>query len=107
MKKLALALVTALLGLTLTVSAQDEKKAQPDRLSGTVRSVDAKSMTIEITMSRTPTTVRKIMWDANTKVLVGDTPGTSADIKESMRIVAIGKFEGVNLKATTIRVRTQ
>ncbi len=107
MKKLFLVLLTALLGIALTVSAQDEKKAQGDRLSGTVKTVDAKTMTIEITMSRTPSAVRKIMWDESTKVLVGDKPGSSSDIKEGMRIVAVGKFEGVNLKATTIRVRTQ
>lgn len=107
MKKLMLAFLSALLGLSLLAPAQNEKKAQPDRLSGTIRMVDASTMTIEITTRSTPTATRKIMWDASTKVLVGDQPGTAADIKEGMRIVAIGKFEGVNLKATTIRVRTQ
>lgn len=107
MKKLIVVLFAALLGLSMLSFAQDEKKAQGDRLSGTVKYVDAKAMTVEITMSKTPSAVRKVMWDASTKVTVGDKPGTSDDIKEGMRIVAVGKFEGVNLKATAIRVRPQ
>jgi hypothetical protein len=107
MKKLLVALLAVTLGLSMTMLAQDDKKGQADRLSGKVKTVDAKTMTIEITMSRTPSAVRKVMWDASTKVQVGDKEGTSADIKEGMRIVAVGKFEGVNLKATRIRVRNQ
>lgn len=99
------ALVFALglmLALSLSLVAQE---AKPDRVSGTVRSVDAKAMSIEVNLSQTPTAVRVVLWDDKTKVQLGSNPGTAADIKEGMRIVAIGKFEGVKLRATSIRVR--
>lgn len=107
MKRVLVVLLAVMLGLTMLSFAQDAKKAEGDRLSGTVKSVDAKTMTIEMTMRSNPTAVRKIIWDSATKVTVVDQPGTAADIKEGMRIVAVGKFDGVILKATAIRVRPQ
>jgi outer membrane murein-binding lipoprotein Lpp len=102
MKRSVFAALVAVLALTLAGIAQE---AKPDRISGSVRSVDAKAMSIEVNMSQSPSTVRTVFWDANTKVTLVDKPGTAADIKEGMRIVAIGKFEGVKLRATDIRVR--
>jgi len=104
MKRSVFAALVAVLALTLAGIAQE---AKPDRISGTVRMVDAKAMSIEVNMSQTPSAVRTVFWDANTKVTLVDKPGTTADIKEGMRIVAIGKFEGVKLHATDIRVRPQ
>ncbi len=102
MKRSVFVALIAVLALGLTGTAQE---AKPDRISGTVRSVDAKAMSIEVNMSQTPSAVRTVFWDASTKVTLVDKPGTAADIKDGMRIVAIGKFEGVKLRATDIRVR--
>lgn len=78
------------------------QEAKPDRLSGRVRHVDKKAMVIEMAMSRQPSAIRKIMCDANTKFTVLGKPGKFEDVEEGMRVVAIGKFEGVNLKATEV-----
>ena len=94
--------LAAVLAISLLSFAQQQK---PDRVSGTVRMVDAKAMSIQVNLSQSPSAVRTVLWDAATKVQLEDKPGTSADIKEGMRIVAIGKFEGVKLHATDIRVR--
>lgn len=102
MKKALVFALALAIALSLSLVAQE---AKPDRVSGTIRSVDAKAMSIEVNPSQTPSAVRVVLWDDKTKVLLGDKPGTAADIKEGMRIVAIGKFEGVKLRATDIRVR--
>jgi hypothetical protein len=107
MKKLLIVLMTVLLGLAMTAAGQGEKAPPGDRVSGTVRSVDAKAMSIEVNLSQVPSAVKTVLWDANTKVTLVDKPGTAADIKEGMRIVAVGKFDGLKLRATGIRVRPQ
>jgi hypothetical protein len=89
--------------LALTVSAQEEKK-QPDRLSGVVKSIDTKAMKIFIT-PRNSSAERVVLYDSATKIFIGDKEGKIEEVKESMRLVAVGKFEGVNLKATEMRAR--
>ena len=42
------------------------------------------------------------MYDANTKFTMQGKPGTADDLKEGLKIVAIGKFEGVKLQATQV-----
>jgi hypothetical protein len=79
-----------------------QKKAKPDRLSGIVKSVDKSKMTIEMRMRTSASAVRQIMYDASTKFTMQGKPGTADDLKEGLRIVALGTFEGVNLKATQV-----
>jgi hypothetical protein len=45
------------------------------------------------------------MYDTATKFYAGDKEGKIDDVQDGMRIVAVGKFEGVNLKAAEVRVR--
>jgi hypothetical protein len=82
-----------------------QEKAKPDRLSGYVESMDKAKNTIVMHTRAAPTVKRNIMFDENTKVLVANKPGNIDEVKEGMRIVAIGKFQGVDLKATDISVR--
>lgn len=79
-----------------------QKAAKSDRLSGVVKSVDKGKMTIEMRGRKSANVVRIIMYDANTKFTMDGKPGTADNIKEDLGIVAVGKFEGVNLKATQI-----
>jgi hypothetical protein len=79
-----------------------QKAAKPDRLSGVVSSVDKGKMTIGMRGRTSANVVRQIMYDASTKFTMQGKPGTAEDLKEGLRIVAIGKFEGVNLKATQV-----
>lgn len=76
----------------------------PDRLSGSVKSIDKKTMVIELT-PRNSTAVRKVHYDANTKFTLIDKPGKVDDVMEGMRIVAVGKFDGVDLKASNISLK--
>ena len=76
--------------------------AKMDRLSGVVKSVDAASMTIEMRMRTSPNQTRKIMYDGSTSFTLDGKPAKAEDTKEGLRIVALGKFEGVNLKASQV-----
>ena len=105
LRRIALSLVAMAVCSLLAVSAQEA--AKPDRLSGVVRQVDKSTMKIMIAPRNQPTAQRVILYDANTKIVVSEKPGAIEDVKDGMRIVAIGKFEGVNLKATNITVRPQ
>jgi hypothetical protein len=80
---------------------------KPDRLSGVVRQVDKTKMVIEITLSSNPSSVRKIHYDANTKFTFDKKPAQADVVKDGLRIVAIGKFEGVDLKATDVSLRNR
>jgi len=95
------------LGVTLPfgfagIALAQTKKAKPDRLSGVVKSVDAGAMTIEMHIRKNPNQIRKILYDGSTTFTMGGKPGKAADAKEGYGIVALGKFEGINLKATQI-----
>lgn len=79
-----------------------QKAARPDRLSGFVKGVDKAKMTIEMRGRTNANIVRQIMYDANTQFTLQGKPATADDLKEDLRIVAIGKFEGINLKATQV-----
>jgi hypothetical protein len=80
-----------------------EKK--PDRLSGVVKSVDKAKMTVDLTPSKSPNAVRKVMFDASTKFTLDGKPAQADALADSLRIVAVGTFEGVNLKATEISLK--
>ena len=92
--------LTALpLGLAGMALAQNKK---PDRLSGAVRSIDKATTTIQMTMRAASTAVRSVMYDPSTKFTLNGKPATADDVKSGQRIVALGKFEGVKLKAATV-----
>ena len=77
----------------------------PDRLSGVVRSVDKAKMLIEINLSSNPNSVRKIIYEAATQFTLDDKPAQADAIKDGLRIVAIGKFESLDLKATKVSLK--
>ena len=93
--------ITLPLGLAGVALAQG-KKAKIDRLSGIVQSVDAGASTIQMHVRKNASQVRKIMYDNSTTFTLDKKPAKASDVKEGLGIVAIGKFEGVNLKATQI-----
>ena len=84
----------------VAVAKDAEKKA--DRLSGYVESVDRNAKTITMHTKANTNVKRKIMWDDKTQVITMDKPGTVADIKDGMRIVAVGTFQNLDLMATKI-----
>lgn len=102
-RRILIALTVIALCSLVVASAQDAKK-EGDRLSGVVKMVDKAAMKITIT-PRNSSAQRVIMYDSATKFFVGDKEGKIEDVQDGMRIVAVGKFEGVNLKATEVRVR--
>lgn len=83
------------------------QKKQSGRLSGVVKSVDKAKMTIEMSPSNSPNSSRKIIWDANTKFTLDGKPAQADVGKETMRVVAVGEFEGVDLKATKISYKNR
>lgn len=95
-----------LAGVALAQEAEEGKKkgGKPDRLSGRVMSVDKNAMTVEMHTNANPNVKRMIKWNADTKFTQGDKPASADDLKEGVRIVAVGKFEGPNLHATAINL---
>jgi cytochrome c-type biogenesis protein CcmE len=95
------------LGFGLAGVALAQKTAKPGRLSGIVKSVDKGKNTIEMRGKSSSNAVRLIMYDAGTKFTMQGKPATADDVKEGLRIVAIGNFEGVNLKAAQVALTAQ
>ena len=79
-----------------------QAKKKEDRLSGVVTNVDAGKMTIEMHMRNNPNLLRKIIYDDATKFTLDGKPAKASDVKQGYRVVAVGTFEGVDLKATTV-----
>ena len=99
--------VRSAIGYSLAGVLLAQKAAKPGRLSGIVKSVDKSKMSIEMRGRTSSNTLRLIMYDANTKFTMQGKPGTADDVKDDLRIVANGTFEGVNLKATQIALTAQ
>ena len=78
---------------------------KPDRLSGVIKSFDKAKMTIDLAPSKSPNAIRKVMFDASTKFTLDGKPAQADAVADSLRIVALGTFEGVNLKATEISLK--
>src|SRR5258705_13993853 len=94
---LGIALPFGLAGIAL---AQTKKAPKLDRLSGVIKSVDPGKMTLEMHMRKSPNQVRKIMYDDATSFTLGGKPAKASDAKEGQGIVAGGKCERINLKAS-------
>jgi hypothetical protein len=91
------------LGVAATLSlAAVALAAKLDRLSGVVKELDAANSTIVMHLRSSPNQVRKIMYDGSTSFTLDGKPAKAEDAKEGYRIVALGKFEGVNLKASQV-----
>jgi hypothetical protein len=79
-----------------------QTSSSADRLSGTIKSINKERMSIEIAMRKSPNVVRVCLWDSTTRFSYRNKPAQAGDMKDGMRIVAAGKFEGVNLKAAAV-----
>ncbi len=77
------------------------QKKKSDRLSGTIKSLEPATKTIKMQMSTGPA-IRTITYDENTTFTLEKKPAGADALKEGLRIVAAGQFEGVNLKANRI-----
>ena len=85
--------------LLLAATALAQKK--PDRLSGHIQTIDTGKKEIKMRMSTTQA-IRTIMYDDNTKFTMEKKPAGADALKDGLRIVATGKFEGNDLKADNI-----
>ena len=82
-----------------------EDKKAGGRLSGVVKSVDKDKSSIDMLMRNNPNTRRTIMYDGSTKFTLDGKSANADAVKEGQTIVAVGTFEGINLKATKISVK--
>ncbi len=92
----------ALAGVALAQEEAKKKSSTTPRISGRVQNTDSKSMVIEVRPSRAGNVIRKVMYDANTQFMTDNKPGSAEDAKQGVRIVAVGDWDGVNLKAKKI-----
>ena len=101
-------LVFALASVTADLAFGQEKKggkmAGMDRLSGTIRMMNKDTSTITL---RTRQNVdRQVVYSEKTLVSNMNKPGGSiSDLKEGVRVICLGKYEGVKLMAARIDIR--
>lgn len=90
-----------LFGMAVCVPAQEKQAdaAKPDRISGICDMISKDQMTITVHMRKSPTVKRMILYDDKTVVTIEGKPGKIEEIKEGWSVVALGKFEGVKLRA--------
>jgi hypothetical protein len=95
-----------LVAITVGPALAKEKKAKPDQLNGTVRSVHKDTSTITV---RKGEIERQIVYNADTKFVQGteknNTPSSVDDLKEGWYAHCWGKFEGTKLMANGCRIR--
>jgi hypothetical protein len=94
--------VRTILPLAAAGTLLAQSSTNPDRLSGIVKSINKEKTSVEISMRKSPNVIRICMWDNTTRFTYKNKPAQAGEMKEGMRIVAVGKFEGINLKAAAI-----
>ena len=95
---LAVGLSASVAGLALAQNAKQE------RLSGNVDDVDTAKMAIQMHTRKSPGVRRVVNYDDTTKITLDGKAATAKDAKQGYRIVALGQYEGNNLKATSIEL---
>jgi hypothetical protein len=108
-KLLIAVLLSLCLALTLSVlaSAQEKgaaKKSDEDRVSGTIQNVSKDTSTLSVRTRQG--IIRPVVWNADTKITKDKEAGKLEELKEGVRIIALGKFNEKNqLVATQIDIR--
>ena len=107
MKKLIELFVAVAFILTLAAPVyaanQEEKKAgQPDRLDGRVQNIN--KATSEFQM-RVGNVVRTVVWTSKTQWTYRNGPGSADNLKDGIRVICVGKFEGLKLVADRVDFR--
>ena len=95
-----------LVAIAVHPAAAKDKKAKPDQLNGTVRSIHKDTSTITVRKNEIE---RQIVYNADTKFVKGtekkNTPSSVDDLKEGWYAHCWGKFEGTKLMADSCRIR--
>ncbi len=100
--------LVVLVAVTVGSAVAKEKKAKPDQLNGTVRSIQKDKSTITV---RKGEIERQIIYKSDTKFVKGtaknNTPSSVDELKEGWYADCWGKFEGNKLTADACRIREQ
>ncbi len=78
-----------------------------EKLTGRVNDINKNTNTITMHTKANPTVARNVVYDANTKFTLDGKEANADAAKANFRIVAQGKFEGTDLKATSIDLFTR
>ncbi len=92
------------LGVAAGVAVAQEKLA---KLSGRVIDINKSTMTITMHTKLNRMVSHNVIYDASTKLTLDGKESKADDVKANFRIVAQGKNEGANLKATQIDLFTR
>jgi hypothetical protein len=85
------------------VAAQEKA----EKLSGRVNDLNKNTMTITMHTKENRGVARNVVYDANTKFTLDGKEANADAVKSNFRIVAQGKFDGANLKATQVDLFTR
>lgn len=94
----------ASLGVAAGVVVAQEKQ---DKVSGRVNDMNKDTMTITMHTTGLRNVSRNVMYDAKTKFTLDRKEAKADEVKANYRIVAHGKFDGANLKATQVDLFTR
>lgn len=87
---------------------KQDPKTKLDEIQGTVQSIDKKAMTMVIRETGTSNLDYTIIYNDKTSFTYRNGKGSIDDLKEGLRVVAIGKAEGATkLNAARIDIRTK
>lgn len=102
-----LAGVVVSLVLAAPVNAQEKKKSDGDRVSGTVHMTNKDTSTITVRERRT-NVQRQVVYNAETKFTKMNKAGSLDDVKDGRRVICVGKFdEKTRLVAARVDVRSE
>ncbi len=101
------------LGLTLMLVAglygqvKKDAKTGLDRIEGTILTLDKGKSTLSLKQSRGSAASWQVAYNDKTVITLRNKPAKIEDLKEGLRVIALGKYEQNALNATRIDIRTE
>jgi hypothetical protein len=101
------------LGLTLVLVAglygqvKKDAKTGMDRIEGTIAALDKAKSTLTLKQSGASGAAWQVAYNDKTVITQRNKPAKIENLKEGLRVIALGKYEQNALNATRIDIRTE
>ena len=101
------------LGLTLVLvvglygQIKKDAKTGLDRIEGTIETLNKDKSTLSLKQSRGSGAAWQVAYSDKTVITLRNKPAKIEDLKEGLRVIALGKYEQNALNATRIDIRTE
>jgi hypothetical protein len=101
------------LGLTLVLVAglygqvKKDAKTGLDRIDGTIVALNKDKSTLSLKQSGASGAAWQVAYNDKTVITLRNKPAKVENLKEGLRVIALGKYEQATLNATRIDIRTE